>query len=197
MARRADHTRQELTELIVRAGIEIIEKEGFSKFSARQVASKIGYTVGTIYNVFGSHDELILHLNARTLDLWFAELENVIRGKKGKAALKQLAKSYLDFSARHYNVWSVLFTHQLDANADIPEWYRPKLTRFFTLVEDILLPMVDNKPKIARQSSRVLWAGIHGICMLSLTGKLDMTESDSGEDLAMNFIDHYLKGLVH
>ena len=48
MARRADHTKEELTELVLRAGEAPIENEGFSAFGARRVAGGIGYTVGTI-----------------------------------------------------------------------------------------------------------------------------------------------------
>ena len=36
--------------------------------SARKVATAIGYTVGTLYLVFENIDDLILNVNARTLD---------------------------------------------------------------------------------------------------------------------------------
>ena len=195
MARRADHTREELTELILDAGIEIIENEGFSNFSARKVASRIGYTVGTIYNVFGNHEMLILHINARTLDQWFDELEQSVKGKQGVAALKAMARNYIAFSARHYNLWTVLFDHRSNADQDMPDWYKPKLSRFFALVEDILGPMLGHQQNTIHQTARILWAGIHGICVLSLSHKLELTETDSAEILAMSLIDQYIKGL--
>ena len=54
MARRNDHTRDELKEMAISAGQSIIIHEGFNKFSARKVARNIGYTVGTIYNIVGN-----------------------------------------------------------------------------------------------------------------------------------------------
>lgn len=41
---------------------------GLSGFSTRQIAKKIGYTLGTLYNIFESYDDIILHINAATLD---------------------------------------------------------------------------------------------------------------------------------
>ena len=195
MARRADHTRQELTDLVLDAGIEIIEKEGFSKFSARQVAAKVGYTVGTLYHVFGSYDSLILHINGRTLDRWYDQLAESVADKTGPEAIHALAKDYIAFSAQHYHLWVTLFEHQVSDPKNLPDWYPPKMNRFFTLVEEILLPMTGHHEERARQTARILWAGIHGICMLSLSGKLDLTDSDSAETLAMVFVDSYLKTL--
>ena len=52
MARRNDNSRDELKEMSIAAGQEIILAEGFASFSARKVAKNIGYTIGTIYNIF-------------------------------------------------------------------------------------------------------------------------------------------------
>ena len=59
MARRSDHSRSELSEIIVEEGHSLMAQSGFAAFSAREVARRIGYSVGTIYNVFDSLDHLI------------------------------------------------------------------------------------------------------------------------------------------
>ena len=38
------------------------------RLTARKVAQAIGYAPGTLYNLFRNRDEMILHLNGRTLD---------------------------------------------------------------------------------------------------------------------------------
>ena len=68
MARRSDHTREELKELAIAAGQKVISDEGFCKFSARKVAKEMGYTVGTLYNIFGDYNDIVLHINFATLD---------------------------------------------------------------------------------------------------------------------------------
>ena len=42
MARRSEHSKEELKILAIDAAIELIEENGFSNFSARAVAAKIG-----------------------------------------------------------------------------------------------------------------------------------------------------------
>ena len=68
MGRRSDHSRDEIREMAIAAAAEIVEKEGFQSLTARKVAGRIGYTVGTLYHVFRNFDDLVMHLNAQTID---------------------------------------------------------------------------------------------------------------------------------
>ncbi|MES2985245.1 MAG: TetR/AcrR family transcriptional regulator [Pseudomonadota bacterium] len=197
MARRYDHSREDLQEMAIQAGRSIIQSQGFGKFSARQVAAEIGYTVGTVYNLFGSHDNLILHINARTLDTWFEDLQHTFAARKRPPSFEGLALYYIDYSAAHYNEWMALFEHSLPPDTPMPEWYIPKMRRFFELLEGMVLPYVKNNRRKARRAARVLWAGIHGICMLSLSRKLDLIDSESAKTLAKSFVENYLRGLQH
>ena len=127
MARRSDHIREELKDMSIAAGQEIIANEGFSKFSARKVAKKIGYTVGTVYNIFGSHDELILNINAVTLDdmrEFIAERLN--SDLEGSSQIKHLAGCYLEFAKTHHARWSALFERNLPVGTPLPDWYAKK-----------------------------------------------------------------------
>lgn len=196
MARRSDHSREELKELAIQAGLEIIKIEGFNKFSARKVAARIGYTVGTLYNVFGTYDDLILHINARTLDNWFEAMQEVFQYQQKGDPIQAIGKFYIQYSREHYNVWIALFEHNIGEDKPLPEWYIPKLTQFFTLVEKLLLQVVKNNRKKAKRAARVLWAGIHGICILSLSKKLDLVDAESAEILAASFVDNYMAGLT-
>ena len=44
MGRRSDHTRDELEQLIVGAGHTLLAEVGYQRFSAREVAKRIGYS---------------------------------------------------------------------------------------------------------------------------------------------------------
>ena len=197
MARRYDHSKETLREMVIAAGHSLIQSQGFSRFSARKVAVEIGYTVGTVYNLFGSHDHLILHINARTLDAWFDDLQRVIMVRKTPPTFVDLAFYYIDYSAAHYNEWMALFEHSLPPDAPMPEWYVPKMRRFFELLEGMVMPHVHGNKRKARRAARVLWAGLHGVTMLSLSRKLDLTDSESAQILAKSFVENYLWGLQH
>ena len=191
MARRSDHTREELAELAIDAALALIDEEGFANFSARQVAAKIGYTVGTLYNVFGTYDELLYHVHARTLDHWYEFMQ--ARLKRGKAEpLRVLARGYVEYARTHYNRWIALFEPPRDKSIPVPVWYQERIKRFFAMLEDTIAPAGHDRRKVKRDA-QVLWAGIHGISILSLTGRLEMVEAEPTEALVNALIDNYLK----
>ena len=193
MARRSDHTREELTENAIDAALALIEEEGFGAFSARQVAAKIGYTVGTLYNVFGSYDSLLLHVNARTLDHWYEFLQ--ARLKRGKAEpLRVLARGYVDYARTHHNRWLALFEHHRDESMPAPAWYENRIKRFFAMLEDAMPAAAHRDRRKAKRDAQVLWAGIHGISILSLTGRFDLVGAETTEALVSTLVDNYLNG---
>lgn len=193
MARRSDHTKDELKGLAVDKAIEIIDENGAAGFSARGVAAAMGYTVGTLYHVFGDIDRFMLHVNARILDDWHAELARGL-AKSRKDPLLYLGLSYVDFARGHYNRWRTLFEFRASP-APLPDWYAEKMARLFGLVEAALLPHAGDK-RAARQSARILWAGIHGICVLSLSGKLDIIETEKPETLVRELLKTYMRGMA-
>jgi AcrR family transcriptional regulator len=192
MARRADHTREELQELAIKAGHKLLRTKGLAAFSARKVAAGIGYTVGTLYHLFGSYDNFMFYIHAYTLDDWYATMEEALRKDAGKAPLHALGKAYIAYAQAHKLLWQALFEYH--AESDLPEWYQLRLTRFFTLTEQALFPLVNDRHE-AHRAARVLWAGIHGICVLALSGKLGLVETESPQALADSLIDNYLAGL--
>lgn len=178
MARRYDHTPEELRELAIQSGIAMLEEVGFSRFSARGVATRMGYTVGTLYNLFESLDLFLLHLNARTLDEWYAMLVKKLETEGGDK-IRILARGYLEFARTHYHRFTALFEHKM---AEVPAWYNPKMHRLFELVETAL-DLQEQDAEKTRHVAKVLWASIHGISVLSLSGKLEVVGADSAEKL--------------
>ena len=69
MARRNDHTREELVSITINEVNTFLENKPYHELSLRKLASLIGYVPSTLVNIFGSYDLLLLEVNARTLDL--------------------------------------------------------------------------------------------------------------------------------
>lgn len=187
MARRWDHTPEELKNIAIQAGYDIMEERGFQAFSARAVAAKMGYTVGTLYHLFGDLDTFILHVNARTLDeLYEQEVANMPKRPEQRA--RYCAQSYLKFARDNYNRWSALFEHRLQGGAKVPAWYEPKMMRMFDLIGEAMLPHAGGDAKKAERLAKVLWASVHGICTLSLAGKLDLVGAGTPEKMIDDLI---------
>ena len=68
MARRSDHTRAELKDLALEAARSIVREKGVSALSTRKLADRIGYTSGTIYQVFQNRDDLVEQMNTVDTD---------------------------------------------------------------------------------------------------------------------------------
>lgn len=200
MARRSDHTREELKELAISCGKKIIAKEGYSNFSARKLAKAMGYTVGTLYNIFENYNAIVLSINARTMDsMREFIIKNTLSEKNNSAliggeAIKNLAQLYMTFAQKNYNLWCALFEFNLPQGISCPPWYSQKIKDLCALVEEPLLPLLKDKEE-AERVAQILWVGVHGICQMGFTGKLDMQQAELMEILTNVFIDYYTKGI--
>ena len=118
MGRRSDHSREQLREIIISAGHRQMLDVGFARFSAREVAKRVGYSIGTLYNVFGSYDGLILAINGRTLDLWRAHLEARLEAEEDKGdRLTAAINAYFEFA---------IITPVLDAGGKVSHYVAVK-----------------------------------------------------------------------
>jgi AcrR family transcriptional regulator len=200
MARRSDHSRDELKELILNTSWSIVGSEGFDGLSARRIAKEIGYAPGTIYNLYQSMDDLILHVNARTLDILYTVLsaEECNDDKQCSAEnMKTMARLYMEFAQTHRPYWLMLFRHQLPEARKSMGWYQDKIDLLFKPLEGVLTPFYsesDNRKK--RVSARVLWASIHGLCFLQETGKIPVvSKGEEVPDMAGFLIDTFVRGI--
>lgn len=199
MARRSDHSREEIRDMALAAAEGILMEQGYEGLSARKVAAAIGYTVGTLYLVFDSFHDLILQMNGRTLDRLHRQmLDEQANCSDPPECLLRLGQVYIRFAEEDPHRWGMVFEHRFPEGLVMPEWFQEKVTRMFTLVEKGLEPLggKQRSPNEIFQAARALWSGVHGICILALTGRLGGAGVDSAQDLAELLISNYLKGFM-
>lgn len=198
MARRSDHSREEIKEMALNAAMEVLEQEGAKGLSARKVASAIGYTVGTLYLVFKNQQEMVLQLNARTLD----DMDEWLEGRSShcttpRDCLVTLAGAYIDYAVAKSARWNLLFDTVVAEGEVLPEWYLSRLGRLFGRVERMLAPLkADHEAVEIERAARVLWASVHGICTLKIRHRLDLAGNQTTEEMAQMLIDNFLKGFA-
>lgn len=196
MARRNDHSRQEIQQMAIGAAIGILSREGLQGLSTRKVATAIGYTVGTLYLVFKNLDDLILHINAATLDTLHERMQAALhKDDVPHVQLLNMSHAYLRFAREHFALWSLLYTHHLAGDVEPPIWFYDKVRGLFSLVAG---PLQQLNPSLAekayQQATRVLWSSVHGICVLSLDDKLSMGGEMRAEELIDALIRNFLNG---
>jgi AcrR family transcriptional regulator len=198
MGRRSLHTAEELRELIIGASTELIEEAGFAGLSAREIARRINYSPGTLYNSFENLDELVLIIEGRLLDRLLERLSTVPEVSDLRERVQNLAACYLQFSSENPKLWNLLFEHHMPAERMVPDWYLAKLEALMAKVEDVLVPLAGGMDAQAlRRSARVIWAGVHGISSLSAAEKLAIISTDDAGVLVHDFVKTYLAGLEH
>lgn len=192
MARRSEHTKEELREMAVTAAEGMVVAQGISGISARKVAAEMGYTAGTLYLLFRNLDELITEVNIRTLHQLESQIKAAVEGEGSPvAAIHAIAQSYLRYAHIHTNRWLALFEHRLGGET-FPAHYHKQVARLFALVETPLREIRGSalpQPEIAKEA-RALWAGVHGLAALAEGDKLnaDGTEPASILELLVDRI---------
>lgn len=196
MARRTDLTRDEIHAQALLVGSDLIASGGINNLSMRQVAREIGYTVGTLYNVFENQDDFILQINLLTLNKLQDFIKSRLKPKlRGKNILLNIAASYYLFAKENYSCWRALFEYSLAEETTLPKWYTDKIDSLMHVAEQALSG-VNLSPLQIQTTSRALWASVHGICALSLSNKLALTQSNPAEDLIYDLINKYFIGLT-
>ncbi len=193
MGRRSDHTRDELRALILAAAGDIIGVEGRSGLTARALAGRVGYSPGTLYNVFSDIDDVILNLKAETLAGLETRLAALPAGDSTEDRAEQVALAYVAYVTENPTRWALIFEHRLPEGRDVPDWYKAHLAALFGLVEDVLRPAFPD-PEHCSLAARTLWSSLHGICSLALSGSLALVTPTGSSDMARMLVRTFLKG---
>ncbi|HEX7027936.1 MAG TPA: TetR/AcrR family transcriptional regulator [Gammaproteobacteria bacterium] len=197
MGRRSDHSREEIREMAITAATRIVTGQGLAKLTARGIAQDIGYTVGTLYLAFENLDDLILHVNAKTLEELHAGITAAARDLADpKRRLAAMSKAYIELANRQPRRWNAVFEHSL-VDTEIPDWYRQRIDALLLLVEAEFRQLAPHKSDTEIWiAARTLWAGIHGISMAALTSTPVIKKPDMSWQLASSLIENYLTGFL-
>jgi AcrR family transcriptional regulator len=189
MGRRSDHKPEELRALLVAEGHALMAERGFARFSGREAARRADYSVGTIYNVFGSLDAYLLAVNSHTFRLWGAWLEDALamQPHRGHARIDALVRAYFSFAAENANAWLAIYDHRIDRATPIAAEDVAAREALTAIVDREVCAFLQREGDAAtRRLVRSLIATVHGHCAMWLSGSFALLhESDpAGQALA-------------
>lgn len=193
MARRNDHTREELITLALDTVKAFLNDHSYHELSLRKIAQRIGYVPSTLVNLFGNYNLLLLHAVAQTLDELALEAQQRLSTESDPTrALYQLAYCYHDFAQRNPYRWQLIFEHNMNGDT-LPEWQEKRIQHMTGMLENLLQTLAPHRSAHdVLQASRVLWAGVHGITLLSVDDKFFASEPIDGKALIDNLLSQYL-----
>lgn len=178
MGRRSDHTPAELHRNALDAAREIVHEGGLAALSTRAIARKIGYTAGTLYQIFRNIDDLIEQMNAETIDELRGRCEQIDFADDPGENLLQLAECYAAYTAENAAIWSAIFEHRLPKGYQRFEGYEQSVGKLLSVIERAVAPFYRPGEEAERAHDiRVLWTWLYGISGLTQVGRVSKGES--------------------
>jgi AcrR family transcriptional regulator len=197
MARRSDHSREELREMALQAGLDIVRTKGGQSLTTRAVAKRIGYSPGTLYVIFKNIDDLKFELNARTLAQLRGQLaETLAVPGDPQKKLQRMGRIYLEFALASPNLWRLMFEHQLPADEAIPAVVTEQTDALLAIVAGVFAEIVpaDSDLSVANIAA-AFWSALHGITHLVITEKLKLAHVDSAREVLDTQMSAFIAGV--
>lgn len=197
MARRSDHSRDELIEMALSTAEGLLERQSIHEISARQIAKSMGYTVGTLYTLFANLADLQVQVNGRTLAALHAGC--LADDSAAQAPVKRIqgyARAYSAFARAQPFRWRAVFSRILPADEALPDWFQARINAMFDMLEEPLRQLAPHQSRARiREAARILWGGVHGIIALAMDDKL-FNQSGSDTALTDELIARFLESWV-
>jgi AcrR family transcriptional regulator len=185
MGRRSDHSRDELEALILSAARDHLAETGLARFSGREVAKRVGYSIGTLYNLFGSVDGLLRAVNTDTVRRWTRELRSRLDAG-GEDRLAALVHGYFDFARAHPNLWAAIYEHHTPDGSPPSEKYRTETAALVGLVGAELAALLPARPASELDALvRSLVASVHGHCHFAIHQTFDFLGGSAPAEAAL------------
>lgn len=189
MGRRSDHSRDDLRTLCVMHGHAHLAEVGLARFSGREVAKRVGYSIGTIANVFGSVDGLLTAINSRSFEVWAGMLrERLVSAETastGEDRIAALVDGYFAFAEREPELWSAIFAHRLPDGAALPDADRETRAALTRIVENEIAAVLPADAPDVPRLARSLVAVVHGHCSFVVTGSFALLEEPDPKAAAL------------
>lgn len=195
MARRSDHSRDEIATLAIESANRQIAENGLEEVSIRKIAGDIGYSPGTLYNVFEDFYEIILHVAERVLSEMIDAAEQQLEGKQGRDGLFELSEFYVRFTQANYFRWRLVTEYQLPKGKSLSPGYVSKMNHVLSFIERAISCYFEpGQATEQRKIAVTLWASLHGVCSVS-SNSLARIPARARRELAQLLVERFCDGL--
>lgn len=194
-AAKGRRSREELRQATLDAAREIILEDGPEALTARRLAKAVGYTPGTIYNLFDSLPDVLWQVNREHFSR-IASLFSNLPGETPQERLLALAARYLDLVDAEPTLFRSLFDGPRRSE-NFPDWYLDAINSLLDLTASELLTLAPKlSRRVARREAAGMFAAIQGIAELRASGRLDLLTDESAFDLAEGLISRVLRDVA-
>ena len=172
----------DLKNALIKAGVEILAKEGVSGLSLRKVAQYAGVSHSAPYAHFSDKQSLIAAISTEGFTQLYTELEAAVSpySKNPRKQLLEGVKTYVRFAEENTDTFKIMFSGVLEKEKDYPSFVEISSKTFMLVVGVVqacqnagILPTAP-----ADLMAVSVWGQVHGIVSLALEGQVSHTVLD-------------------
>jgi len=176
MPKKKNYHHGDLKNALIKAGVEILAKDGVSGLSLRKVALKVGVSHTAPYSHFVDKQALIAAISTEGFRQLYKRVSTVIDEYQTRPStqLVEVAWTYVQFAMDDPDRFKVMFSGVLEKEKEYPEFVAES-QRSFQLVK-MIVEANQTSGKLRSGSSDLAalsaWGIIHGFVMLLLEGQI-------------------------
>ena len=169
----------DLKNALIKAGVEILAKEGVGGLSLRKVAQRAGVSHSAPYAHFPDKQSLIAAISTEGFNQLYNELEAAIypHAKSPKKQLVEGAQAYVRFALKNSDTFKIMFSGVLEKEKDYPSFVEIS-SKTFKLVMEVV-QACQNAGVLPTAPANLMavsvWGQVHGIVSLALEGQISHT----------------------
>ena len=189
----------DLKNALIKAGVEILSKDGIEGLSLRKVAQRAGVSHNAPYSHFPDKQSLIAAISTEGFKQLYQELDTAVSTYTNdpKRQLQEGAWAYVQFAMSNTDTFKIMFSGVLEKEKEYPAFVEISRNTF-NRVLDIVRACQDAgilrgvPPEMMAIS---VWGQIHGIISLLLEGQISHTVLDhfSVRDVVLFALDQLLQ----
>lgn len=179
MPKKKTYHHGDLKNALIKAGVDILAKDGVSGLSLRKVALKAGVSHSAPYSHFTDKQALIAAISTEGFCQLYERVSAVAEEHKNRPEkqLIEVAWAYVQFAVDDPDRFKVMFSGVLEKEKEYPEFVAAS-QRNFQLVKMIV--EANQAAGVLRSGASDLaalsaWGGVHGLVMLMLEGQVSHT----------------------
>lgn len=157
-------------ERIVGAARAMVDAAGYESVSARKLAAELGVTAPALYDHVRGLDEILAAVAAAGYDELSSSYDG-IDDERAIVRVRRRAIAYVDFARTHPEVFRLMFMYRPAAVAIEADNELAAATSVFEAAShDLSIAIVDGDlvDRPVDHLGLTLWAGVHGVAMVSL-----------------------------
>jgi len=150
--------------LALESAESIVVEGGIDALSGRKVTNRIGYTIGTLYQLFDGMDDLVEQMNARTLAALYEHCRKGAEQTNVADQLRAFGILFIEFVKAHPNQWDAIMSYRFKPGHSPSDAYNDEIMRLFGLMEAATRQFYGPGEQADHGADMaVLWASLTGI----------------------------------